>query len=91
MTAHEQRPFPALGDWLRGKQHRIGRAKCRPIDQKLPTRFRSRSARDEIDDAAKRAGTVQRRRHALDDLDAAKVGRWNLEEAKPPDLLAKQR
>ena len=51
----------------------------------------ARAPRQQVDDAAHRAGAVERRRHALDHFDLAEVHRRNLEQAEAADLLAEER
>ena len=92
MSAAQQRAAPlpatAASDTTAPRPSRRG---VDAIDQDLALRLRRRPPRDQVDDAAHRAGAVQRRRHALDHFDLPEIHRRNLQQAEAADLLAEER
>ena len=88
--AREQRQAPLRGQRRGIPQAHIRGATRRAVDQELTFRFRSRAPRDQIDDAAHRTSSVQRRRHAFDHFRPAQVERWDLHEPER-HLFAEQR
>ena len=90
VSATEQRGTPAARQRAGKKGDGIRRTARRAIQQELLLRLAARTPRQEIDDAAHRAGAVQRRRHAFDDLDLPEIHRRDLQQPEPANLT-KQR
>lgn len=88
VTAHEKRAPPPDAERLLRKQHGVGSAQTRAIDQEVAARSGAGPLRNEIDDTAERAGAVQRGRHAFDDFHLAEIRRWDLQQAQAADVVA---
>ena len=86
MAATEQRGTPAAGQRAGKKRDGIRRTARRAIQQELPLGLAAWTPRQEIDDAAHRAGAVQRGRHAFDDLDLPEIHRRDLQQPEPANL-----
>ena len=59
VRARQQRHSPIRVQRRRVPEHAVGRSARRSIDERFPLRFGSRAPRDEVDDAAHRAGAIQ--------------------------------
>lgn len=82
----QERGTPAAGHGTRKKSDGIRRPACRAIQQELLFRLAAWTPRQEVDDAAHRAGTIEGRRHAFDNFDLPEIHRRNLQQAEPANL-----
>ena len=86
VSATQQRGTPAARQRAGKKRDGIRRPARRAIQQEFLLRLAPWTPRQEIDDAAHRAGAIQRGRHAFDDLDLPEIHRRNLQQPEPANL-----
>ncbi len=86
VTAAEERRAPALPGRRRQEHHGVCSSARRSVQEKFLDGLVGRPPRQQIDDAAHRASSVERRCHALDDFDLSQVHGRNLKQAEASDF-----
>ena len=91
VRAAQKRETPALRQWRRVPEDRIGAPTGRGVQEHLGFGLVARAAGDEVDDSSHGPGAVQRGGDALDDFHLTEIHRWDLKQADPAGLRAEQR